>query len=197
MDKKKKNSFFMVAVDHLFKEELVDSQKTLAEKIGISEAALSRIKNGTKTVSDETLRKMNAAFGGMFNMAYFRGESTKLLIEDVDYYLQHPEEDVLAGFDKELKKQAIQRNNNQAVSDDELKKMKEQLAKLKSDLANMQKIIDEKDRHITTLKHDNEWLRNLVDKLQLDSRKGLSDHNFQMSSLASEPTDANVILNKE
>ena len=102
-----------------------------------------------------------------------------------------------AGFDKELKKQAIQRNNNQAVSDDELKKMKEQLAKLKSDLANMQKIIDEKDRHITTLKHDNEWLRNLVDKLQLDSRKGLSDHNFQMSSLASEPTDANVILNKE
>ena len=190
MDKKKKNVFFMVAVDYIFKEGLVDSQKTLAEKIGISEAALSRIKNGTKTVSDETLRKMNAAFGGMFNMAYFRGESTKFLIEDVEYFLQHPEEDVHAGFDKELKNMAIQRNNNQVVSDDEVKKMKEQIAKFKSDLTNMQKIIDEKDRHITTLKHDNEWLRNLIDKMQLDSRKGLSDHNFQMSSLASEPTDA-------
>lgn len=190
MDKKKKNVFFMVAVDYIFKEGLVDSQKTLAEKIGISEAALSRIKNGTKTVSDETLRKMNVAFCGIFNMAYFRGESTKLLIEDVDYYLQHPEEDVLAGFDKELKSRAIQRNNNQVVSDDEVKKMKEQIAKFKSDLANMQKIIDEKDRHITTLKHDNEWLRNLIDKIQLDSRNGLLDHNFQMSSLASEPTDA-------
>lgn len=190
MDKKKKNVFFMVAVDYIFKEGLVDSQKTLAEKIGISEAALSRIKNGTKTVSDETLRKMNAAFCGIFNMAYFRGESTKLLIEDVDYYLQHPEEDVLAGFDKELKSRAIQRNNNQVVSDDEVKKMKDQIAKFKSDLANMQKIIDEKDRHITTLKHDNEWLRNLIDKMQLDSRTGLLDHNFQMSSLASEPTDA-------
>ena len=190
MDKKKKNVFFMVAVDYIFKEGLVDSQKTLAEKIGISEAALSRIKNGTKTVSDETLRKMNAAFGSIFNMAYFRGESTKLLIEDVDYFLQHPEEDVYAVFDKELKNLAIQRNNNQVVSDDEVKKMKEQIAKFKSDLTNMQKIIDEKDRHITTLKHDNEWLRNLIDKMQLDSRKGLSDHNFQMSSLASEPTDA-------
>lgn len=190
MDKKMKNNLFMVAVDHLYKEKLVDSQKSLAEKIGISEAALSRIKNGTKTVSDETLRKMNAAFGGIFNMAYFRGESTKFLIEDVDYFLQHPEEDVHAGFDRELKNRAIQRNNNQVVSDDEVKKMKEQIAKFKSDLANMQKIIDEKDRHITTLKHDNEWLRNLIDKMQLDSRRGLLDHNFQMSSLASEPTDA-------
>lgn len=190
MDKKMKNNLFMVAVDHLYKEKLVDSQKSLAEKIGISEAALSRIKNGTKTVSDETLRKMNAAFGGIFNMAYFRGESTKFQIEDVDYFLQHPEEDVHAGFNRELKNQAIQRNNNQVVSDDEVKKMKEQIAKFKSDLANMQKIIDEKDRHITTLKHDNEWLRNLIDKMQLDSRKGLLDHNFQMSSLASEPTDA-------
>lgn len=79
MDKKMKNNLFMVAVDHLFKEGLVDSQKSLAEKIGISEAALSRIKNGTKTVSDDTLRKMNAAFGGIFNMAYFRAGEGCLL----------------------------------------------------------------------------------------------------------------------
>ena len=175
MDKKMKNNLFMVAVDHLFKEGLVDSQKSLAEKIGISEAALSRIKNGTKTVSDETLRKMNAAFDGIFNMAYFRAESTKLLIEDVDYYLQHPEQDLLAGLDKELKRQAMKRNNNPSINSDEVKKMKEQVAKLKTEMESMQKIIDEKDHHIYTLKQEQERLWNLIDKLQISTPTGVRE----------------------
>ena len=175
MDKKMKNNLFMVAVDHLFKEGLVDSQKSLAEKIGISEAALSRIKNGSKTVSDETLRKMNAAFDGIFNMAYFRAESTKLLIEDVDYYLQHPEQDLLAGLDKELKRQAMKRNNNPSINSDEVKKMKEQVAKLKTEMESMQKIIDEKDHHIYTLKQEQERLWNLIDKLQISTPTGVRE----------------------
>ena len=82
IDKKMKNEFFMVAVDHIFKEGMVASQKELAEKIGITESTLSRIKNNKKFVGDETLRKMNEAFGGIFNMAYFRGQSLYLLKED-------------------------------------------------------------------------------------------------------------------
>ena len=63
MDKKVKNKLFFLACDYLFREKKVTSQKELAKKIGISEAAYSRLKNGTKGVSDETLRKMNEAFG--------------------------------------------------------------------------------------------------------------------------------------
>jgi uncharacterized coiled-coil protein SlyX len=49
--------------------------------------------NGGRTVSDKTIYKMNEAFGGIFNMAYFRGEDQLcMLMEDLIYYKQHPEE---------------------------------------------------------------------------------------------------------
>ena len=93
MDKKLKNELFKVAVDYLFREKKVGSQKELAEKIGITEQSLSRVMNGGRTVSDKTLRLMNEAFGGIFNMAYFRGEDPHcMLMEDLFYYKQYPEE---------------------------------------------------------------------------------------------------------
>lgn len=99
MDKKLKNELFKVAVDYLFKEKKVGSQKELAEKIGITEPSLSRVMNGGRTVSDKTLHLMNEAFGGIFNMAYFRGEDPHcMLMEDLVYYKQHPEERLV--FDK-------------------------------------------------------------------------------------------------
>lgn len=99
MDKKLKNELFKVAVDYLFREKKVGSQKELAEKIGITEPSLSRVMNGGRTVSDKTLHLMNEAFGGIFNMAYFRGEDPHcMLMEDLAYYKQHPEERLV--FDK-------------------------------------------------------------------------------------------------
>ena len=93
IDKKLKNELFKVAVDYIYKEHLVGSQGELAEKIGISASALSRIMGDKKFVGDDTLRKMNEAFGNRFNMAYFRGEDPHcMLIEDLIYYKQHPEE---------------------------------------------------------------------------------------------------------
>ena len=82
IDKKLKNELFMVAIDYLYKEKLINSQEELAEKIGVGSPALSRIKNGSKEVSDKTIRKLNDAFGGIFNMAYFRGENINLLLSD-------------------------------------------------------------------------------------------------------------------
>ena len=91
IDKNLKNELFKVAIDYIYKEHLVGSQGELAEKIGISASALSRIMNDKKFVGDDTLRKMNEAFGGIFNMAYFRGEDPHcMLMEDLAYYKQHP-----------------------------------------------------------------------------------------------------------
>ena len=93
IDKKLKNQLFKVAVDYIYKEHLANGQGELAKKIGISESALSRIMNDKKFVGDDTLRKMNEAFGSIFNMAYFRGEDPQcMLMEDLLYYHQHPEE---------------------------------------------------------------------------------------------------------
>ena len=100
IDKNLKNELFKVAVDYIYKEHLVGSQGELAEKIGISASALSRIMSNKKFVGDDTLRKMNEAFGHIFNMAYFRGEEPHcLLMEDLRYYKQHPEEKLV--FDKQ------------------------------------------------------------------------------------------------
>lgn len=100
IDKNLKNELFKVAVDYIYKEHLVGSQGELAEKIGISASALSRIMSNKKFVGDDTLRKMNEAFGNIFNMAYFRGENPHcMLMEDLIYYKQHPEEERLV-FDK-------------------------------------------------------------------------------------------------
>ena len=99
IDKNLKNELFKVAIDYIYREHLVGSQGELAEKIGISASALSRIMNDKKFVGDDTLRKMNEAFGGIFNMAYFRGEDPHcMLMEDLVYYKQHPEERLV--FDK-------------------------------------------------------------------------------------------------
>ena len=99
IDKNLKNELFKVAIDYIYKEHLVGSQGELAEKIGISASALSRIMNDKKFVGDDTLRKMNEAFGGIFNMAYFRGEDPHcMLMKDLAYYKQHPEERLV--FDK-------------------------------------------------------------------------------------------------
>lgn len=93
IDKKLKNQLFKVAVDYIYQQHLVSGQGDLAKKIGISDSALSRIMNDKKFVGDDTLRKMNEAFGGIFNMAYFRGEDPHcMLMEDLLYYKQHPEQ---------------------------------------------------------------------------------------------------------
>ena len=93
IDKNLKNQLFKVAVDYIYQEHLADSQGELAKKIGISDSALSRIMNDKKFIGDDTLRKMNEAFGGIFNMAYFRGEDPHcMLMEDLAYYKKHPED---------------------------------------------------------------------------------------------------------
>ena len=45
-------------------------------------------------VSDETLRRMNEAFGGIFDMRYFRGQSDHYLLEMAKMPIEPPQERV-------------------------------------------------------------------------------------------------------
>lgn len=90
-----RNELFSVALDYLYKNGLVADQRELSEKTGITETTISRILNNkVRQPSDETLRRLNAAFGHIFNMQYFRGESDTLLTNEE----QKPEIDVNPRF---------------------------------------------------------------------------------------------------
>ena len=82
MVRKFRNECFKVVVDYLYSKNAIKTDKELAEKIDVTPATLSRIRKDLSEVSDDTLRKLNDAFGGIFNMAYFRGESTYFLVKD-------------------------------------------------------------------------------------------------------------------
>ncbi len=150
IDKNLKNELFKVAIDYIYKEHLVGSQGELAEKIGISASALSRIMNDKKFVGDDTLRKMNEAFGGIFNMAYFRGEDPHcMLMEDLIYYKQHPEERLV--FEK------TQANSTQIPTTSDLsilieKAVEKATAYADKTIATLEKQIADKDQQIASLR---------------------------------------------
>ena len=87
-----RNEIFAHVLDWLIQNNKVEDQKDLALKTGISQNTVSRIMTGKVEPSDDTLRKLNATFGNIFNMQYLRGESIVMLIEDVTYYKSHPGE---------------------------------------------------------------------------------------------------------
>ena len=157
MDKKLKNELFRVAVDYLFREKKVGSQKELAEKIGITEPSLSRVMNGGRIVSDKTLYKMNEAFGGIFNMAYFRGEDPhSMLMEDLAYYKQHPEERLV--FERNTQEneqtgidQSSLVNALLAAKDETIDSLKSRIADLQRTIADKIEIIKAREARIAEL----------------------------------------------
>ena len=173
MDKEMKNNLFMVAVDYLFAQKMVSNQKELAEKIGITDSALSRIKNGTKTVSDDTLRKMNEAFGCVFDMSYFRGQSENLL-------------------ENSKPKQPVDQSsliNAALASRDEIIKSKEEanesqretIGVLEARIADLEARIRDKERIIQLLENE---VRGL--KLDAEMQRSISGYPDMMSNLVSE-----------
>ena len=77
------NELFVKAIDWLYANNKVKDQKELAAVTGITETTISRILNDkVKKPSEETLRKLNNAFGGIFNMEYFRGKDIFMIADD-------------------------------------------------------------------------------------------------------------------
>ena len=78
-----RNERFRVALDYLYKNGLVADQRELSEKIGVSETSISQILNNrVKKPSESTVRKLNEAFGNIFNPEYFRCNSEHMLADE-------------------------------------------------------------------------------------------------------------------
>ena len=85
-----------LVIDWLYKNDLVSDQQDLAAKTGLSEKAISQILNNkVKKMSEATIRKLNEAFGNVFNPAFLRVLSIIMLAEDELYFSLHPEKNPL------------------------------------------------------------------------------------------------------
>lgn len=85
-----KNEIFVHVLDWLHQEKKVRDQAHLAEIIGIDATSISRIINGKNAPSEKTLRKLNEAFGNIFNMSYLRGQDPyHMLASDLAEDLRH------------------------------------------------------------------------------------------------------------
>jgi len=172
---------FLAAFDFLVKKKKVKSQKQLAEKIGVSQNTITRIKKHEVDVSDDTIRALVNSFDGIFNMEYFRGNSVFLTNEELGDYLLHPEKYtyVFPGDEELLEKFSGQNQHGEnldvdkhestqidfskyvekSVFDAALKAknetinvLKSQMADIRIQLAERDKRIDEKDEMILLLR---------------------------------------------
>ena len=80
-----RNEIFAHVLDWLVREKMVKDQQDLSMKTGISKNTISRIMTGKVEPKDDTLRKLNEAFGNIFNTAYLRGQSHVMLIADLEH----------------------------------------------------------------------------------------------------------------
>ena len=203
MDKKLKNQLFKVAVDYIYKEHLASGQGELAKKIGISDSALSRIMNDKKFVGDETLRKMNEAFGGIFNMAYFRGEDPQcMLMEDLAYYKQHPEERLVFEKKPQEHTQSWPDDNTfmmskvyesfvkpiEAAHAQTVAALKQQIAEKQSSIESLERTIADKD---TIIRARDSRILELERRIANINASDLSRYPFAIGA-AEEQNDSNV-----
>ena len=78
----RRNVIFSCVFDWLCQNKGIKGQKDLSERTGISENTLTNILKGKTSVSDQTLHKLNAGFGYIFNMQYLRGQDTLYMLAD-------------------------------------------------------------------------------------------------------------------
>ena len=75
---------FRKMFDYLVANKLIPNQTELARATGLNEVSVSRILNGqVKKTKQETLWKVNVAFGNVFNPDWLRGESDVMLLADL------------------------------------------------------------------------------------------------------------------
>jgi len=86
-----RNQIFVAAFDYLNQIGRVGDQRELSQKTGISQTSISRIfNNHVRQPSEDSLRKLNAAFENMFNMQWLRGEVSAPMLASVEEEQKFP-----------------------------------------------------------------------------------------------------------
>lgn len=141
--KKEKNNFTR-AVYWLREHGKIKNQKDLAERIGVTEATISRNKHGSvKRPDEDTILKFSKQFGNIINLDYLRGESKVMLVANLS---QPTDRRVDMGGDTP----AVDSNSVDALTAALLTAKDEIIVGLKRELAAKEALI-EKERYINNL----------------------------------------------
>ena len=157
------NEIFAKMLDWLYVNKKASSQREVAEKAGIDPVTTSRILNGrVKKAKLETLRKVNEAYGNVFNNEWIRGKS--------DVMLAHPEENVcvdMHGLAPGMPDMSSMTNAIIAGRDEAIMALKGQLASKDETIEALKGRMEEKERLISHLEQQ---------LMELRMEKGL--HHF-------------------
>lgn len=177
---KLRNEIFAFVLDWLIKNKYVDGQKSLSAKTGISQNTISRIMTGKVEPSDDTLRKLNDSFGGIFNMQYLRGKSTVMLLEDKLYYDQHPADNAKTREPEpvyNVPDMSSIFNSALAAKDEAIESLKRELRTKDELIQSLRDQLTAKDQLIAEQK------ARLIDyRRTIDSKSDLSDYPFPIGA---------------
>ena len=164
------NELFVKALDWLYANNKVKDQKELAAVTGITETTISRILNDkVKKPSEDTLRKLNSAFGGIFNMEYFRGKNIHMIADDalqakVEKHLQEIPKPIDYTF---LIEKAVEKAT--AYAD--------------RTIATLERQVADKDAIIKMLEEKNRALDERIRELEYENQeKSISDYPFPIGA---------------
>lgn len=164
------NELFAKAIDWLYANNKVKDQKELAAVTGITETTISRILNDkVKKPSEDTLRKLNSAFGGIFNMEYFRGKNIHMIADDalqakVEKHLQEIPKPIDYTF---LIEKAVEKAT--AYAD--------------RTIATLERQVADKDAIIKILEERNRKLDERIRELEYENQeKSISDYPFPIGA---------------
>ncbi len=150
MEKNKSN--FARVIDWLREHGMIENQKNLAERIGVTENTITRNKKmQVRRPDEETLYRFNKVFGDVVNIAYLRGESDVMLVADL-----HKQDKI------DINGKLCNCNNDrnyQETTPEEISSMMnaiiiakdEIIAILRSQLADKDALIESKERYINIL----------------------------------------------
>lgn len=167
---------FRKMFDYLVANKLIHNQTELARAVGLNEVSVSRILNGqVKKTKQETLWKVNVAFGNLFNPDWMRGESDVMLATDLaPVSADAPAAPVPAGSTGGEPSPTLD-----AMTAALLAAKDETIAAMRSQLTDKDDVIAAKDALISTIQQQLDTLRT-----QLAIEKGLSEDGTFLSDIA-------------
>lgn len=146
---------------YLLDNNMADDYACIARRTGINEAQISRVRNGkVKRVKEDTMRKINASYGNIFNPEWMRGESDIMLMADLDRQNAEDDTDMHQSATMYVPdKQTMLDFNSFIAAKDEaydamrgkLESKDETIAELRGRLADKDALIQEKERTINRL----------------------------------------------
>ncbi len=135
----------------------------LAEMTGISANTFTRIKNNDiRTVSIETFKKLNAAFGDRYNLRWFQGDSPYMTVKEsieakdklpVSQIMPDSSAEIIASLNRELERQEKSFNCQLAAKDETIATKNEQLADKDRIIAKSEQVIKALNDQIADLRH--------------------------------------------